>query len=340
LSTWSGLPNLLQGLFAPVASENAPSRLQWNRTIFAQTLLTPWFVSTFVPTRSLFFGVAGYLAGIIVLAQLWQRRRVNRGALAGACCVWIACSAAAGYVYFNRAGQSPEGVLLTATVMDDAGDGYAEARSNVALFSTQRRDYSLAFGRGWVDPLPVPAPPSAQPGHAAVYRHGPGITRVRLPLEPWDFTLLRARHVERLQVSAAFEQDEQQIALEVRNQGSHDLTDCWLVAPGMRVALGDLPKGASWKKVFTLAPLDGDPGRRTEESLREIRFNDKARDILFQAAFFPQDSVRLPWRGGAALFLGWVKDPEPSFSIEDPRIRPRGYALYRVIAPLAGPEEE
>jgi hypothetical protein len=292
-----------------------------------------------VPTRSLFFGVAGYLAGIIVLAQLWQRRRMTRRALAAAGCVWIACSAAAGYAYFSRGGQSPEGVLLTATVMEDAGDGYVEARSNVALFSTQRRDYSLAFGRGWVDPLPLPAPASADPGHSAVYRHGPGMTRVQLPLEPWEFRLLRARHVERLQVSAAIEQDEQQISLDVRNQGGNDLMDCWLVGPGIRIALGDLAKGTSWKKTFTLA-FDAEPGRRTEESLREIRFNDKPRDVLFQTAFFPQDSVRIPWRNGAAVFFGWVKDPEPSFSIDDPGIRVHGYALYRVIVPLAGPEEE
>ena len=127
----------------------------------------------------------------------------------------------------------------------------------------------------------------------------PAMTRVQLPLEDWDFRLLRARHVERLQLSAAIGSTEREISLKVRNQSGNDLTDCWLVAPGMRVALGDLPKGESWKKTFPLDAVDGDPARRTEESLREIKFNDKPRDVLFQTSFFPQDSVRKR-RGAAA----------------------------------------
>jgi hypothetical protein len=224
--------------------------------------------------------------------------------------------------------------------MENAGDGYVEAQSNLALFSTHRREYSLAFGQGWVDPVPVPAPPSAQAGHSAVYRHGAGTTRVQLPLEAWDFTLLRGRHVERLQLGAAIENDDGQISLEVRNQSGTDLTDCWLVAPGMRVALGDLRSGESWKKTFTLRAADGDPARQTEESLRQVKFNDKPRDVLFQTAFFPQDSVRTAWRYGAALFFGWVKDVEPSVGTGDPRVRVHSYALYRAIVPLSGPEEE
>ena len=83
LSTWSGLPNFLQTLFMPAAAENASLRPNWNKAIFSQVLLSPWFVSTYVPTRSLFFAIAGYLAGILVLAQLWQRRRMSRRTLGG-----------------------------------------------------------------------------------------------------------------------------------------------------------------------------------------------------------------------------------------------------------------
>jgi hypothetical protein len=316
-------------------------RAQWNKTIFSQALLSPWFVSNYVPTRSLFFAIAGYLAGVAVLSQLWQRRRMSRRTLAAACCGWVVCCAAAGWLYFSRGGDSPEGVLLEATVMEHAGDGYVEAQSNLALFSTQRREYSVAFGRGWVDPMPVPGPPTAQPGHSAVYRHGAGTTRVQLPLDAWDFRLLRARHMERMQLSASIEPDENHLTLEVGNQSGKDLTDCWLVAPGIRIALGDLPRGERWKRTVALGSAEGDPARRTEESLREVKFNDKPRDVLFQSAFFPQDGLRIAWRNGAALFFGWVKDPDQSFSVGDPRrVRAQSYALYRVIVPLPAPEEE
>jgi hypothetical protein len=339
LSTWSGLPHFLQGLATGAPAENAPLRTQWNNGIFAQAVLSPWFVSTYVPTRWLFFASAGYLAGLGLLAQLWRRRRIGPRMVAAACCGWIAFAAAAGYLYFSRAGRSPEGVLLAATVMDDAGGGYVEAQSNLALLTTQTSEYRLAFARGWVDLMPLPARPS-QPAHPAVYWHAAGATRLQLPLKAWDFTLLRAHHVERVQVSAAIAPLAGEIGLEVRNEGRNDLTDCWLVAPGMRIALGDLAPGASWKRTFASSTADGDPGRRTEESLRDIRFGDRPRDVLFHTSFFPQDSVRTAWRKGAALFFGWVKDPESSFTVGDPHIRAQSYALYRLVVPLPEPEED
>ncbi len=122
---------------AGAAAENPSLRPQWNEAIFSQVLLSPSFVSTYVPSRSLLFAIAGYLAGIVVLARLWQRRRMTRRTLALACCGWILCAAAAGYLFFSRGGKSPDGVLLAATVMENAGDGYVEAQSNLALFSTQ-----------------------------------------------------------------------------------------------------------------------------------------------------------------------------------------------------------
>ena len=340
LSMWSGLPKILQGLLTPAAAENPSLRPQWSEAIFSQVLLSPWFVSTYVPSRSLVFAIAVYLAGMVVLARLWQRRRMTRRALAAACCGWIACVAVAGYLFFSHGGRSPEGVLLAATVMEDAGDGYVEARSNLALFSTQRHEYSLAFGRGWVDAMPIAAPASAQPGQSLAYWHGAAVTRVQLPLDPWGFRLLRARYVERLQLTAAISRQEDRIVLEVRNQSGKDLTDCWLVTPEMRTALGDLPKGGSWTKTFELSVGGENRARRIEERLREINFDDKPRDVLFQSAFFPQDAAQTAWRNGAMLFFGWVKDPEPRFEVGDPRIRVQGYALYRVIVPLPAAEEE
>jgi hypothetical protein len=341
LSTWYGLPKFLQGLMTPAAAENPSLRPQWSEAIFSQVLLTPSFVSTYVPSRSLFFAIAAYLAGIVVLAGLWQRQRLTPRTLALACCGWILCAAAAGYLFFNRGGRSPDGVLLAAAVMEDAGDGYVEAHSNLALFSTQRREYSLAFGRGWVDAMPLAAAASTQAaGQSLVYRHGGAVTRVQLPLEDWGFRLLRARHVERLQLNAAIERQGDQLLLKVRNQSGKDLIDCWLVAPGTRIALGDLPRGESWTKTFSLSAAGSDRGWRTEESLREVKFNDKPRDVLFQTSFFPQDGAQSPWRSGAALFFGWLKDPEPRFEVGDPRIRVHNYALYRVIVSLAGGEEE
>jgi hypothetical protein len=62
--------------------------------------------------------------------------------------------------------------------------------------------------------------------------------------------------------------------------------------------------------------------------------------VLFHRSFFPQDGVQSHWPPGAALFFGWVRDPEPRFDVADARIRVQSYALYRVIVPLTGADEE
>ena len=72
---------------------------------------------------------------------------------------------------------------------------------------------------------------------------------------------------------------------------------------------------------------------------REVTFNDKTRDILFHSSFFPRDVADASWRGGAALFFGWIKDPESRVDLGDARIRVHNYALYRAIVPVAGEEE-
>jgi hypothetical protein len=345
-STWNGLPKFLQSLLTPAVGENLSLHPQWSEAIFTQLLPSPSFISSYVPVRSLFFAVVGYVAGVVLLSRLWQRRRITRRTLMLSCCGWILCTAAAGYLFFSRGGQAPDGVLLAATVMEDAGDGYVEAQTNLALFSTQLREYSLAFGRGWMDSTPLGAPANAQPAQSLVYRHGGGVTHVQLPLKDWGFKLLHARYLDRLGFSTSIEQQGEQLLLKVQNQSGKDLTDCWLVAPGMRVALGDLPRGESWTKAFPLDAAGGDSGGKNrgrgadEARLREISFNDKPRDILFHASFFPQDGAEAPWRSGSALFFGWVRDPDPWVEIGDPRIRARNYALYRVIVPLARAEEE
>jgi hypothetical protein len=126
----------------------------------------------------------------------------------------------------------------------------------------------------------------------------------------------------------------------VENRSARDLTDCWLVAPGTRIALGDLPRGESWTRTFPPgAGGEGAGQHRGEAGLRKITFRESARDLLFHAALFPQDAAEGPWRTGAALFFGWVKDPEPRFELGAARIGVVSYAFYRAIVPLAAEEE-
>jgi hypothetical protein len=347
LSSWNGLAKFLQNLLTPAVVDGASKRPQWNEAIFSQLLLSPSFISAYIPTGSLFIAIVVYLSGVFALSWAWQRRRMLRRTIALSCVGWIFFAAAAGYLFFSRGGQVPDGVLLAATVMENAGDGYVEAQTNLALFSTQPREYGLAFGRGWMDLMPLTPPPYAPGVQTLVYRYGGGATRVQLPLKEWGYRLLRARYVERLALRATIESQENRLLLDVRNQSGRDLVDCWLLAPGARIPLGDLPKGERWTKTFPFGgPASGSSaeqnrGRGADElNFRDLTFNDKTRDILFHSSFFPRDGAEAPWRGSAAVFFGWIKDPERRVEVGDTRIRVHDYALYRVIVPLSGAEEE
>jgi hypothetical protein len=347
LSSWNGLAKFLQNLLTPALNDGGVSkRPQWNEAIFSQLLLSPSFISAYIPTGSLFLAIVVYLGGVFALSWLWQRRRLRRRVIALSSLVWIFFAAATGYVFFSRGGQVPDGVLLTATVMENAGDEYVEAQTNLALFSTQPREYSLAFGRGWMELMPLAPQGYAQSAHALVYRYGGGTTRVQLPLKEWGYRLLRARYLERLPLRASIEPQADRLLLDVRNESGGDLVDCWLLAPGARIRLGDLPKGERWMKTFPLgggsaSGAEQNRGRGADElNFREVTFNDKTRDILFHASFFARDGGESPWRGSAAVFFGWIKDPERRVDIGDARIREHNYALYRLTVPLPGPEEE
>lgn len=345
LSNWAGLPRFLQGLLAPAAALKAFPRPRWDEALFSRLLLSSWFIASYIPTRALFFAILLYLAGLAVLLYLWRRQRSVERKLALWCCGWVLCATATGYLYFSRGGHTPEGVLIAATVMDDADGGYVDAQTNLALFSTQRRDYSMGFGPSWLDLTPHAAA-RAEPGQAVVYRHLGPATRVQLPINAWGYRLLRARHVERGGMNAAIELRDGALLLEVQNRSSRDLTDCWLVAPGLRVALGAVPSGGSLTKSFPLDVPAADGGERprgadtAEASLRAVTFKEKAHEILFHDAFFAQESAHVPGSGRKAVFFGWVKDPQPRVEVGDKRVRAEQYTLYRATVHLPQMEDE
>ena len=45
----------------------------------------------------------------------------------------------------------PTACLLSSTVLESGADGFVDAQANLALFSTQPRQYNLQMERGWMD---------------------------------------------------------------------------------------------------------------------------------------------------------------------------------------------
>ncbi|HVO95646.1 MAG TPA: hypothetical protein VMT22_22510 [Terriglobales bacterium] len=340
LSQWDGLAKFIQNLLAPAALDEPPPRSEWNEPVFSQLISSPSFIATYVPSGSLFVAMIGYLAGIGVIAWLWQRKGWPARKLSGVFLSFVTLAAVAGYVQFSRGGNIPDGVLLSSTIMESSGDGFVDAQANLALFSTQVRDYNLQLEPGWMDLTPVSN--RAKGADAAVMREdGGGMSRFQLPLREWDYRLFRLRFVDRFPMRAEFEVQRDKLLLKVDNRSAKDLTDCWLLLPGQRFSLGPIPRGASWTKVFPLAepkPL-GDSVRADSVSFREITFPEKTRDVLFHSSFFSSEQDP-NWASGTGVFFGWVKDPEPRVRTDDTKIQLQDYALYRKLIPLARGDEE
>ena len=81
LAQWDGLPKFLQSLLAPTGADDAPPRTEWSDAVFNQLIASPKFISTYVPSASLFFAMLGYLAGVGIFAWLWQKKRLGASTL-------------------------------------------------------------------------------------------------------------------------------------------------------------------------------------------------------------------------------------------------------------------
>jgi hypothetical protein len=248
-----------------------------------------------------------------------------------------------GFIHFNHGGNIPDGVLMSSTVLESSGDDYVEAQANLALFSTQARPYDLEMERGWMDLTPVSNRAREIKEAAVVQQDSNGTSRYQVPLREWDYRLFRMQLIDRFALRADFEAQGDKLVMRVDNRSNKDLINCWLLMPGQRFDLGQIPRGASWSRTFPLSP----PAAQTEApvtrpdavSFREITFPDKTRDILFHSSFFPRDADAR-WGSGAAVFFGWVKEPDRRVRIDDPRIQTHDYALFRKIIPLAQGEDE
>jgi hypothetical protein len=167
-----------------------------------------------------------------------------------------------------------------------------------------------------------------------------------LELREWDYRLFRMRSVSRFPLRAELEPQGDKLLMKIDNQSAKDLTECWLVLPGQRYALGDIARGATRHQVFPLTPAKANDdssvaGRSAAVDFRDLSFPEKTRDVLFHASLFPRDGEIAPWASGAAaVFFGWVKNPEPRLRVDDPRVQVQEYALFRAIIPLAGSEDE
>jgi len=345
-SRWDGFSTLLQTLLAPAVdtySTVGMSGTRWDDTVFSRVISNPSFISVYVPSTSLFLAVAAYLAAIGIFAWVWQRRRGRVRFLPLSLCVFVVLAGLGGFLFFSRGGRLPDGVLLSSTVLETIADGYVEAQSNIAIFSTQVRRYELQARRGWLNWISLSLADSKPQAQPIMLQDGTGAGRFHIPLNEWDHRLLKLRFVERFPLQVRFEQKSDSVILKIDNQTGKDLTDCSVVVAGRYHVLGEIPHGAHWVKEFPwvrYAPHEESGFRSTSSvALREVSFNDKTRDILFHTSLFPGTVGTAPTAGDAVIFFGWVKDSQPRVWIDYPGIAAYDYTLFRTSLALDAGED-
>jgi hypothetical protein len=304
-------------------------------------MLSASFASAYIPTGSLFALTAGYLGGIAAFAWVWQRERRRPRVFLFGFSAFVIGAAVGGWTIFKRGGNIPDGVLLAATVLENSTDGYAEAQTNLALFSTQIRPYTLQLDGGWIDLSPVSMTARERP-EATVVRQDGGVSRYELSLREWDYRLFRLRSIAPFPVRAEFEPQRDKLLVTIVNQSAKDLVGCWLLLPGQRYAVGEVPHGGHWSKAFPLVPERSNEesgGRVDALDFRDLSFPDKVGEVLFHSSFFPRPGEPARWNGNALVF-GWVRDPDRTVRVDDPRIRVHQYALFRATFPLGVAEDE
>ncbi len=343
LSQWDGLAKYMKTLLMPVVFEDVTPRSEWNDSVFAALLASPAFIATYLPFGSLFFAMLIYFTGVALIPWLghqnqWRLRSVFTGLF-----LLSTVAMVGGYLHFNRGGNIPDALLMSSTLFESSGDGYVEAQANLALFSTQARPYDLRMERGWMELTPVSNRIGEDQRTAVIRQDGGGASRYHLPLREWDYQLFRMRRVDRFPLHVEFQARGDTLTMQINNQSDKDLYDCWLLMPGQRFDLGQIASGARWSRNFplTLSRPQGETDRMHVErvSFRDLSFADKTRDILFHSSFFPRDGVAR-WPSGAAIFFGWVKQPEARVRIDSPRIQNQHYALFRAVVPLMQEEDE
>ena len=333
LSRWEGLPLLFKDLLGSPPEKEPRAQAAWDEAVFFRLLSGSSLFASPVPVLSFLLGFLCYLGGLGLLAWLRLRRRFPGRTFVAAFLSLVVFSSLSGYLYFDRGGNSPDGLLVSSTLLEALSGGYVDAQSNVALFSTRRKSYSIEMKSGWTD-LELVSPVSAKAEKTPVVIHEEGSsTRLGFPLREWDYRLFKLRSVSRFPVHAEIENRGGKLSLKLINQSAKDLTECWLVVAGERFYVGDIQPGATQVREFHLARGGASVGDRAgKRELREVPFTDKGRELLFRHSFFAQEDS---WVDGAALFFGWVKGEPARVSVEDSRILARDYTLFRAIIPLA-----
>lgn len=337
LSRWEGLPLLFQDLLGRTSEKRPSSQASWDEAVFTQLLSNPSLISAYAPAGSLLAWLFFYFLLLGVLTQMWRRQRLPRPTLVLLVLSSVLLASIGGYLHLGGSGM-PDGVLVSSTLLESLPDGYVEAQSNLALFSTLGRYYNLEIDRGWTELEPVLSRAGPSETMTLVVREEGNHTRFGFPLSEWEFKLFKARSISRFSLQTEVQTKGSKLFLKITNATPKDLTECWLVYSGRQLFMGAIPHGSTKLQEIPMdrAAFAEGYSNGSQPGFHEIHFDDVMRQLLFRYSFFPSDQGMARRDAGAALFFGWVEGAAPRAWVDDPRVLSREYALFRAVIPMDG----
>lgn len=329
MSRWGGASSLFADLLSPIEGRSSPQST-WDERVFSVLFATHSFAAASNALFPFLVSFALYGGGLVILARLWRAKRLSDKVAALSFFSLVGLAASGGTFYFYRGGNLPDGVLLSSTILDGYPDGFVEAQSNVALFSTRHRRYDLYIENGWTE-LELASLDSWAGGDAVAVTESEGRgARFQFSLREWDHGLFKVRMMGQFPLRMETGHDGGRPSLLLFNASSRDLTECWVFSCGQRIFVGEIPAGSNQKRNL---PVCDAKGGGNWKALREIPFRDESREVLFQKSVFPEDWDAVRYPDGLSLFLGWVKNAPRKVWAMDPRVLALGDTLIRVSLP-------
>lgn len=306
----------------------------WDDAVFSRVLSSPSFLPNHAPALGFLLWAVSYLVTLILLVRYWQIRQAKPPFLVAAFFPLVGLFCASGHLYFDRDGKTLDGILFSSTLLESVASGYAEAQSNIAVFSMRQRPYRLQLDNAWRD-LELVTRQLGRSEQSSLSMLGESLSNeLDFSLGEWSYSLFRIRSLQRLPLRVESEIRNDVIKLEIVNQSSRELAECWFVVSGKSFFLDKIPAHAQRTWEFPLGAADSTVGKDP----RDISFSDPIRGLLFRNSFFP-DQIRAKDKRDAAVFFGWVREGPRGAWVNDHRVYNLHYTLYRATFPLQREEE-
>jgi len=332
LSQWRGLSVLFSDLLGRPPERRLGSWTVWDDTVFSRLMVGPALVDVRVGFIFTFFLLL-YLGGLALLGWLWKQRKSLR-ALGLSFSAFVLAITFGGSLYMDRGIAIPNGVLVVSTVLEANEVGYADAQTNVGLFSTREGDFSFQLARGWTDLEMVPSRFDRSENSSVVVQDGIlRSTDLRFRLAAWQHKLFTIRTDRSFPLRVEADWQGERLSLSLVNGGDQDLVDCWLILSGKSFSLGAIPRGSRRSWTFVV----GESNLSDRNGIHDIVFNDRRRQILFNHSIFPEDERSL-W-SAVGMVVGWVEGGSRRVWADDRRISSHSLTLFRAIISFPGEEE-